>query len=411
MNYSRNHNSTHSEDLRQGEAEHATKNSVLDFQYTAFAVKVAPRMPRRGRVDRSKLSRRRLGPGPGSLKQPSKGYMAFERWNGNSSILQYEDGLDVEGGTTSVAAEPCDSGRDSSQVQHLEALMLLDGHNQLAVQSLSHPSSDQPEQAEMPLDITTPATFINGSVMQMGLDGGSGSDMLVMSTPASRSNQAGPSSLYSAAPSSSRTLSYSYSSQERILASSTASAWTSRAAFRRSRHGVESETSASASSTRGNVEHWPSTEDIHRKTDRSPAGAQESRGVQSTKCSSPWLEGGGPEEAQGAGCVSSSQLLSASQARLVGGSHALGLSPRTSACDPVLKEALEAHEPQDVRRCVSALRRCLGGISVKRAAAMVRTDPRLIDMTERDMMLQVSLRPRPELLTTFTTRHLPSFVI
>ena len=77
------------------------------------------------------------------------------------------------------------------------------------------------------------------------------------------------------------------------------------------------------------------------------------------------------------------------QWRLVGGCRALGITPGHATSVLPLLLALVATEPRDVRRCVRALRRCLGGIPFKRAAAIVCKEPRLIGMSEQDMAMQV----------------------
>ena len=417
INYYNNHNPTHSTRDTEYVAE---STDVLDFEYTVYAIKGASSSPRPGRVDRSKLPRRRRG--PGSLKQSSKGYLAFERWNGNSSILQHADDQLVEG-ARNLETKPCTSGmgarepaanpNDEALSQHLEALLHRQHATPRAIQQFplfspsikgqNHPSiADSGTELGRPGSTSTAMRVsVMNTIMRVGLEQRSNSSgkMMMLTTPARRrdesSMQAEASSL--GAPSLSRRL--GFSAEERSCAETS---YVSRVMPQRIERGTFSEASRSSTSSNDECLQRLTEAGIQGQSDRPPmrqeAGRSSSAESFYKSHRGPWLEGGGPgkgsernEEAEGDAYESSSKSSSAIiQARLVGGSHALGLNPRKAASEPVLKEALQTHEPQEVKCCVNALRRCLGGMSLKRAAAIVRADPRLIDLTERDMLLRVS---------------------
>ena len=312
----------------------------LDFEYTAYAVRTAARVVRPGRMDMTKLGKgRRIG---GGLAKPDKGYHMFERWTGSSSILRDTE-LEPAHMAPSATNHPVEKGgaREAGDDRRMREIFSMSAGPEWTSEPprSTHAEKGSPLGAHEHSKNAAPSSLDPVRVSRKGME----TDRVSLPPSPGQRHTPGSATQPWRAASTDRPMNM----QERPGTSS--STYADARVEQQARDSEEDEV-------------WPGL-----ALSGSGAGP-----------SSP-LGGSGPE-----GKSSSRQW------RLIGGCRALGITPGRAASVPPLAAALVASEPRDVRRCVRALRRCLGGIPFKRAASIVCSEPRLIKVSETDMTNQVS---------------------
>ena len=366
----------------------SSSTTPLDFEYTTYAIKNASSAHRPGRMDRSKLRPSRRG----ALKhKSSKGFLAFETWTGNAAILKADEADEAAAASASPAAPRSHAARAASSHGPVCSPMPSSSpeRNQQLQRSLSRSYSALEVPCRMGLSTSSflktaaeASAAFSGPQQLHGAAALTATALCSSFSGTSSSSSSGPATLW---PSSSGPF---RSSSQQAQRSDVSSACTNA----RSPSLGQARRGAPAASSSGpcSAQQGGSNRDI-RLASASLRSRSAARNPQPQKSLEKEEEQEEEEEARihGAAEASSSSCPSPSQWRLVGGSHALGINPRRAASDPALKAALEGAEPRDVRRCVRALRRCLGGLPFKRVAAIVQMEPRLIGKSEAELAMQV----------------------